>query len=1056
MFWKILNIEPTTDRKAIRSAYMQLLSQTNPEDKPEEFKQLREAYEQALAYAEEHQKNREKTPVELWEEKLSALYDDFQKRIRVENWQKLLNEKVCQSIDTRMDCEDALLRFFMDTYLLPQKVWAYLDSQFSWRDRVDELYEKYPRDFIDYVIVNGANFSDTLPLEMFVPGRDGEICQKYINLYFKINESENLEQALETGKQMLALPESHPYGNERVLLLRIDNDEQEALDELIELQKKHPEDMHIGLDLTRNLFSAGRTEECFSLIEQLKETEPDNAVLRWNEANCLFASGKHQDAVEILNSLLRESGANAQMQYDINEKRKEWNVTLIEELKQQLAEEPGNDSVRSNLGWAYLENDMNDLAREVIDDISESYEDRFDYYNINSSLAMTLEEYEKAIPLLENLQKVASELPEDSEKNISRRRRIGEIWMRLGYCYHALKRQDEAMKAFNEALQYPQHKAEALTHLARISLSDHKYDEVVDYCRQLIREYPSGYQGYLLMATALFRQYNDREAYNAINHALDLCRSDVSVYSMKARILIRNDGLDGAKEIINFLIENGLSEDPTVLFVQGLLKEQEKDREAALSFYEKSLDALNGNEEYYEYGAELLYNYLCLKGEKLDASKPEDRQLMLEIADRGLKCHERHYGLLDYKAWVLMKMKEHQKAKEIYERLLEYPSHSAEVEYSLGYIEYQNLEKNADKALDYFLKSIEKGGRISNHFYAGMCLMYMFRLDEAEKQFLTLKEKEPDELDAPFRLSFVYAMKGDLEKALQEADEAIVNAEKQNSNNVTQYYSRKSVILRKMKRYDEAIDTIRTAMEKYDYPRGNRLIFQIYAQANQFDNAEEHLKKWAKQNRSDEEMNNCQILLKMYRNDFRGASLYYHLHSGFLEQDRMLELDQILSEAKEDYKSQVRQTERWLKARRERNGVDQSRLEGTLSQAYWRIGDKENARLYALEALKEIDERLADFETDKLMFMARKIRILAILGKKQEMEELIEQCQEMPFCQFCPEHHCKDIDIFTMEAYEILGDHQKAYEIACSGHEIHPDEEDFIIARNRLEKKVKK
>ena len=94
MFWKILNIEPTTDRKAIRSAYMQLLSQTNPEDKPEEFKQLREAYEQALAYAEEHQENREKTPVELWEEKLSALDDDFQKRIRVENWQKLLNEKI--------------------------------------------------------------------------------------------------------------------------------------------------------------------------------------------------------------------------------------------------------------------------------------------------------------------------------------------------------------------------------------------------------------------------------------------------------------------------------------------------------------------------------------------------------------------------------------------------------------------------------------------------------------------------------------------------------------------------------------------------------------------------------------------------------------------------------------------------------------------------------------------------------------------------------------------------------------------------------------------------
>ena len=143
MFWKILKIEPTTDRKAIRDAYRTLLSDTNPEDKPEEFKQLREAYEQAMAYAEEHQENREKTPVELWQEELSALYDDFQRRIRLSEWQKLLTEKVCLSIDTRMECEEALLKFLMDTYLLPHEVWVYLDSQFSWKDRVEELYEKY-------------------------------------------------------------------------------------------------------------------------------------------------------------------------------------------------------------------------------------------------------------------------------------------------------------------------------------------------------------------------------------------------------------------------------------------------------------------------------------------------------------------------------------------------------------------------------------------------------------------------------------------------------------------------------------------------------------------------------------------------------------------------------------------------------------------------------------------------------------------------------------------------------------------------------------------------
>ncbi len=1055
MFWKILKIEPTTDRKAIRDAYRTLLSDTNPEDKPEEFKQLREAYEQAMAYAEEHQENREKTPVELWQDELSALYDDFQRRIRLSEWQKLLNEKVCLSIDTRMECEEALLKFLMDTYLLPHEVWVYLDSQFSWKDRVEELYEKYPRDFIDYVIINGINFDDALPLDMFKPGVDGEACQKYINLYFQIFENEDHKKGKEAGWQMLALPESHPYGIARMLTVRIEEGDETALDELIELQKQYPGNLHIGNLLARYLLNGERYEECLTLTEQLEKEEPDNVMIRWYKAHCLFANGKHHDAIEILNSLLRENGANAQMQYDINRKRQEWNETYIKELEQKLAENPKDNDVLSDLGWAYLENEMKEEARKTITAISEDYEDRFDYYNINSALVIDNDQFEKAIPLLEKLVEVATQLPEDTEKNKTRKRRIGEIWMRIGYCHFRLNDQQKAREAFGKALQYPHHKAEALTHLAQISLNNHEYESAADYCQQLIREYPAGYQGYLMLALALFHQRNDREAYNAVNHALDLCRTDITIYTLRARIMIRNDGLDGAREIIDFLLKNDLQNDPSVLFIQGLLKEEEKDPQAAMEFYEKSLQATNGEEDNYEFGAELLYNYLCLKGKTLDATKKEDQQQLLELCDRGLKCHEKHYGLLDYKAWVLMRMKDYPKAREIYLKLLEYPHHQGSVEYELGRIEYQDLEKNADKALDYFLKAIERGSGPSSYFYAGMCYLYMFRFDEAEQQFLTLKQLEPEEVDAPYRLSFVYAMKGDLEKALEQADEAIANAEKTNANRPQQYYARKAVILRKMRRFDEAIETIQTAMSKYDYPFGNRIIFQIYAQSGRFDKAEEHLKRWAKKDRTNQNMHDSQVQLRMYRNDFRAANLYMMLHADHLDQDRLLELNQIFSQAKEDYKAQVRNTEKWLKHRRENSGNDLSRLEGTLSQAYWNAGDKENARLHALEALKEIDQKLTEFEPERLLFLARKIRILALLGKKEEMNQLIEECRRTPLCDFCPEHRCKDVDIFTMEAYEILGEDQKAYELAREGHEGYPDEEDFIMALNRLKKKVK-
>jgi hypothetical protein len=47
--WDILGIEPTNDKKAIKRAYHKLLRQYKPDEKPDEFKVLYQAYQDALA-----------------------------------------------------------------------------------------------------------------------------------------------------------------------------------------------------------------------------------------------------------------------------------------------------------------------------------------------------------------------------------------------------------------------------------------------------------------------------------------------------------------------------------------------------------------------------------------------------------------------------------------------------------------------------------------------------------------------------------------------------------------------------------------------------------------------------------------------------------------------------------------------------------------------------------------------------------------------------------------------------------------------------------------------
>lgn len=49
--WRLLGIESTTDVRAIKRAYAGKLKQTHPEDDPEEYQRLREAYDRAIKVA---------------------------------------------------------------------------------------------------------------------------------------------------------------------------------------------------------------------------------------------------------------------------------------------------------------------------------------------------------------------------------------------------------------------------------------------------------------------------------------------------------------------------------------------------------------------------------------------------------------------------------------------------------------------------------------------------------------------------------------------------------------------------------------------------------------------------------------------------------------------------------------------------------------------------------------------------------------------------------------------------------------------------------------------
>ena len=50
-FFDVLGIEPTNDKTAIKQAYSRIAHKTNPEDDPDGYAKLHEAYRTALEYA---------------------------------------------------------------------------------------------------------------------------------------------------------------------------------------------------------------------------------------------------------------------------------------------------------------------------------------------------------------------------------------------------------------------------------------------------------------------------------------------------------------------------------------------------------------------------------------------------------------------------------------------------------------------------------------------------------------------------------------------------------------------------------------------------------------------------------------------------------------------------------------------------------------------------------------------------------------------------------------------------------------------------------------------
>lgn len=167
--WQSLEIAPTKDLSTIKKAYATRLKQHRPDEDREGFQQLREAYQEAVHYAEntpmakhlevihylkdsqqplkklgikeelyktekniaEGDQEKEQAQQRLQEE-IATIYNCYETRIKKIEWQKLLNNEMMWDFKSKQKVNNLLLTYLKAHHFLPQDIWQLLDDVFEW------------------------------------------------------------------------------------------------------------------------------------------------------------------------------------------------------------------------------------------------------------------------------------------------------------------------------------------------------------------------------------------------------------------------------------------------------------------------------------------------------------------------------------------------------------------------------------------------------------------------------------------------------------------------------------------------------------------------------------------------------------------------------------------------------------------------------------------------------------------------------------------------------------------------------------------------------------
>ena len=755
--WKTLQMEPTEDEAAIKKQYKTLLPQHNPEDDPEGFKNLREAYELALHPPKEEHEDEPDDDIARWLKRVEAVYKDMYLRRDTSQWKELLADPLCQGLDTAYDTRERLLVFIMSHQYLPKPVWKLLNETFRFTEEKEDLLEKFPENFLDYVIyqVDNDTFGD---YELFSAKDDAEQdYDGYINLFYDINrlitglDNDMEQERVEGGYSDMRDGPAVFLDGKQILERNKDLDEtrckiREKFEELRSKGVYHPyedvEDLRLtmleenkelpdgrSIDAVARDLAAGYDDayvyrvcgEALSVCDdwdgaleywnKALEKIPDHAMVHYNLARYQQHIGDYDKAENIIRDHIQHLNGSPKVKNFFMKVQYSREGQFLERLEK----DPEDLDAWVELCWSRFHSDRIKETLEMLDQKTfvPGTSEYYDYVDMKGRCLLELEDYEGALEYLKEWEKALEELPDDgSEKYKKRKKTLGYQRFVFAECYGylAIHRKDPslydtAIEYISKAIEVEWDESMLLPYrdlLQRLRLRSGRYKEVVDDCDEQIRKDKNNLPAYMRRQEAYFKLRDGQGVVDDYHSIMALYKDYHRPYLLALRVFIIYKQYEDAAAVLKTAADNNVSHPALSLEEIRLMHER----------------GLGDNVELFWKKARALMD------EVKDAEPPKPEAYEDEVVTEDMVSFEMARVLTE--------------------------------------------EDKLDEALGIVTGCIEKGTTLRNIYMLRANLMRMMkRYDEAIGFYKEIAEKEPDNLSPLYYLGECYrATEGDDETAI--------------------------------------------------------------------------------------------------------------------------------------------------------------------------------------------------------------------------------------------------------------------------------------------------